>query len=137
MAFREIEFVSDVPIVQEKLSGAEMSIDGKLKHYKRCSSRRPLIQGFVNNQSRTNLLLKQKRKVIAAKEAISLPEGSAPKECKQENQVSSVISHVKVIMKVCSLTSCTVYYSVNVTSSCKIPQLTIEEYYGDIPKKLN
>ncbi|KFD50124.1 hypothetical protein M513_08963 [Trichuris suis] len=137
MAFREVEVVSDTLIVREKLSGVEKSIGGKLKHYKRCSSRRPLIQGFVNNQSRTNLLLKQKRKVIAAKEAISLPEGSAPKECKQENQVSSVISHVEVIMKVCSLTSCTVYYSVNVTSSCKIPQLTIEEYYGDIPKKLN
>ncbi|KFD49356.1 hypothetical protein M513_09803 [Trichuris suis] len=102
-----------------------------------CSSRRPLIQGFVNNQSRTNLLLKQKRKVIAAKEAISLPEGSAPKECKQENQVESLISHVRVIMKMCSLTSCTVYYSVIVTNSCKIPQLTIEEYYGDTPKKLN
>ncbi|KFD70289.1 hypothetical protein M514_17639 [Trichuris suis] len=128
MAFSEIQFLSDVPIVREKLSGVEKSIDGKLKHYKRSSSRRQLIRAFVNNQSRTNLLLKQKGKVIAAKEAISLPEGSAPKECKQENQV---------IMKVCSLTSCTVYYSVNVTSSCKIPQLTIEEYYGDIPKKLN
>ncbi|KFD52364.1 hypothetical protein M513_06745 [Trichuris suis] len=93
MAFSEIQFLSDVPIVREKLSGVEKSIDGKLKHYKRSCSRRPLIQGFVNNQSRTNLLLKQKRKVIAAKEAISLPEGSAPKECKQENQVESLISH--------------------------------------------
>ncbi|KHJ42092.1 hypothetical protein D918_07815, partial [Trichuris suis] len=58
--------VLDVGISHDHCTkSVEKSIGGKLKHYKRCSSRRPLIQGFVNNQSRTNLLLKQKRKAFS------------------------------------------------------------------------
>ncbi|KFD69018.1 hypothetical protein M514_06643, partial [Trichuris suis] len=128
--------VLDVAVFRNRYTKALKSRKGtqaeELKHHKRCSSRRELIRAFVNNQSSTNLLLKQKRKVIEAKVAISLPEASAPKECKQENQVKSFINQVKVslscyryiidevIMKMCSLTSCTVYYSVSVTSSCKV-----------------
>ncbi|KFD69335.1 hypothetical protein M514_18484 [Trichuris suis] len=60
------------------------------------SSRRELIRAFVNNQGSTNWLLKHKRKVIAPKKVISLPEATAPKHCKQENQVESFINRVKV-----------------------------------------
>ncbi|KFD52446.1 hypothetical protein M513_06643 [Trichuris suis] len=111
--------VLDVAVFRNRYTKALKSRKGtqaeELKHHKRCSSRRELIRAFVNNQSSTNLLLKQKRK-----------------ECKQENQVKSFINQVKVslscyryiidevIMKMCSLTSCTVYYSVSVTSSCKV-----------------
>ncbi|KFD44790.1 hypothetical protein M513_14334, partial [Trichuris suis] len=68
----------------------------ELKHYKRSSSRRELIRAFVNNQGSTNLLLKHKRKAIAPKKVISLPEATALKQCKQENQVRSFINQVKV-----------------------------------------
>ncbi|KFD70617.1 hypothetical protein M514_17089 [Trichuris suis] len=53
----------------------------ELKHYKRSSSRRELIRAFVNNQGSTNLLLKHKRKAIAPKKVISLPEATALKQC--------------------------------------------------------
>ncbi|KFD45488.1 hypothetical protein M513_13637, partial [Trichuris suis] len=79
-----------------------------------------LIRAFVNNQSSTNSLLKQKRKVIEAKVAISLPQATAPKQCKQENQVESFINQVKVVMKVWSPISHAIYYSVTVTSSYEI-----------------
>ncbi|KFD44913.1 hypothetical protein M513_14209 [Trichuris suis] len=66
-------------IVQEKHSGVETNDDGRLKRHKRYSCRRELIRAFVNNQSRTNVLFKQKRKLIEAKVALSLPEGNCSK----------------------------------------------------------
>ncbi|KFD55014.1 hypothetical protein M513_04196, partial [Trichuris suis] len=88
-ALRKVEFGSNVLLLFRKKHS-------ELKHHKRYSCRRELIRAFVNNEGSTNWLLKQKRKVIAPKKVISLPEATAPKHCKQENQVESFVNQVKV-----------------------------------------
>ncbi|KFD72147.1 hypothetical protein M514_15849 [Trichuris suis] len=87
-ALRKVEFGSNVLLLFRKKHS-------ELKHHKRYSCRRELILAFVNNEGSTNWLLKQKRKVIAPKKVISLPEATAPKHCKQENQVESFVNQVK------------------------------------------
>ncbi|KFD65198.1 hypothetical protein M514_14274 [Trichuris suis] len=96
-ALRKVEFGSNVLLLFRRSiqNCKEMQME-KLKHHKRYSCRRELIRAFVNNQGSTNWLLKHKRKVIAPKKVISLPEATAPKQCKQENQVESFVNRVKV-----------------------------------------